>query len=71
MNFWVVPFKLFPHVTNEIKNRILAAAENGEIDVVLVEIGGTVGGILKACPFWKPSANCAWTSVKIPAFIFM
>ncbi len=42
--------QVIPHVTNEIKNRILAAAENGEIDVVLVEIGGTVGDI-ESLPF--------------------
>ncbi len=34
--------QVIPHITNEIKERILAC---GEADVVLVEIGGTVGDI--------------------------
>jgi CTP synthase len=34
-----------PHVTNEIKSRIRAVARETEADVVLVEVGGTVGDI--------------------------
>ncbi len=38
--------QVIPHITNEIKNRIKAAGENGDdIDVVITEIGGTVGDI--------------------------
>ena len=37
--------QVIPHVTNEIKNRILPPTLDGEVDVVLVEIGGTVGDI--------------------------
>ena len=36
--------QVIPHVTDEIKRRVLAVAENGA-DVVIVEIGGTVGDI--------------------------
>ena len=32
-----------PHVTNEIKRRIRAAGEAHEADIVIVEVGGTVG----------------------------
>lgn len=41
--------QVIPHVTNEIKESILAMAEDG-IDVVIVEIGGTVGDI-ESLPF--------------------
>ena len=36
--------QVIPHVTDEIKRRVLAVAEDGA-DVVIVEIGGTVGDI--------------------------
>lgn len=42
--------QVIPHVTNEIKKRILAVAEDSGADVVLVEIGGTVGDI-ESLPF--------------------
>ena len=35
--------QVIPHVTNEIKSRLIAVA--GDADVVIVEIGGTVGDI--------------------------
>ncbi|MDQ5890324.1 MAG: synthase [Candidatus Dependentiae bacterium] len=34
-----------PHVTDEIKRRLLTFAQKGQYDVVMVEIGGTVGDI--------------------------
>jgi len=38
--------QVIPHITNEIKERIKKVGErNGEVDVVIVEIGGTVGDI--------------------------
>jgi CTP synthase len=43
--------QVIPHITDEIKSRILAVAkEDGETDVVIVEIGGTVGDI-ESVPF--------------------
>jgi CTP synthase len=36
--------QIIPHITDEIKNRLKSVAEEG-IDVVIVEIGGTVGDI--------------------------
>lgn len=43
--------QVIPHVTDEIKQRILNCAKQAEkIDVVLVEIGGTVGDI-ESLPF--------------------
>jgi CTP synthase len=42
--------QVIPHVTNEIKDAIRAVTPNGEADVVIVEIGGTVGDI-ESLPF--------------------
>jgi CTP synthase len=42
--------QVIPHVTNEIKAAIRAVTPNGEADVVIVEIGGTVGDI-ESLPF--------------------
>jgi len=43
--------QVIPHVTDEIKRRImLPALENPEVDVVITEIGGTVGDI-ESLPF--------------------
>jgi CTP synthase len=42
--------QVIPHITNEIKVRIRRAAEAGPTDVVISEIGGTVGDI-ESLPF--------------------
>ena len=42
--------QIVPHVTNEIKSRIRAVAKNSGVDVVLTEVGGTVGDI-EGLPF--------------------
>lgn len=42
--------QVIPHVTNEIKDSIRAVTENGDIDVAVTEIGGTVGDI-ESLPF--------------------
>ncbi|HHX77573.1 MAG TPA: CTP synthase, partial [Firmicutes bacterium] len=42
--------QVIPHITNEIKSRILLAAQEGNPDVVITEIGGTVGDI-ESLPF--------------------
>ena len=42
--------QVIPHITNEIKERILRLDEQKENDVVIVEIGGTVGDI-ESLPF--------------------
>ena len=36
---------MIPHVTNEIKNFILQAAQQSGAEIVIVEVGGTVGDI--------------------------
>jgi len=42
--------QVIPHITNEIKEAILALGRNPEIDVVITEVGGTVGDI-ESLPF--------------------
>ncbi len=42
--------QVIPHVTNEIKARIRRVAQQGTTDVVITEIGGTVGDI-ESLPF--------------------
>ena len=42
--------QVIPHITNEIKERIARVARDGEPDVVIVEVGGTVGDI-ESLPF--------------------
>lgn len=42
--------QVIPHVTNEIKSRILLAGESSDADIVITEIGGTTGDI-ESLPF--------------------
>ncbi|HET7027557.1 MAG TPA: CTP synthase [Candidatus Limnocylindrales bacterium] len=42
--------QVIPHLTNEIKERISRVARDGDPDVVVVEVGGTVGDI-ESLPF--------------------
>ena len=50
--------QVIPHITNEIKARLLSAATTSKADVIITEIGGTVGDIeslpfLEAIRQWK------------------
>ena len=42
--------QVIPHITNEIKDAVRVLADKDEVDVVIVEIGGTVGDI-ESLPF--------------------
>jgi CTP synthase len=42
--------QVVPHITDEIKNRIKVVADSTDVDVVITEIGGTVGDI-ESLPF--------------------
>ena len=42
--------QIIPHITNEIKHRIKAIGKTSNVDVVLTEVGGTVGDI-EGLPF--------------------
>jgi len=49
-NFLGKCVQIVPHVTNEIKNRIRIVAKHSNVDVVLTEVGGTIGDI-EGLPF--------------------
>jgi CTP synthase len=42
--------QVIPHITNEIKARVRKLGDNGNVDVVVTEVGGTVGDI-ESLPF--------------------
>jgi len=42
--------QVIPHITNEIKQRVYRVGKTGETDIVITEIGGTVGDI-ESLPF--------------------
>ncbi|GHU76132.1 CTP synthase [Clostridia bacterium] len=42
--------QIIPHITDEIKRFIFAVGENGRADIVITEIGGTIGDI-ESSPF--------------------
>ena len=68
--------QVIPHITNEIKNRILRVADE-KTDVVIVEVGGTVGDI-ESLPFLEAirqlkydlgADNCLFAHVTLVPFI--
>lgn len=42
--------QVIPHITNEIKARVRKLGENDDVDIVIAEVGGTVGDI-ESLPF--------------------
>lgn len=58
--------QVIPHITDEIKRRIKLLGETGQYEIVITEIGGTVGDI-ESLPYieavrqmiWEMSSNCA------------
>ena len=42
--------QVIPHITNEIKERVMRVAKESQADVIIVEVGGTVGDI-ESLPF--------------------
>jgi CTP synthase len=59
--------QVIPHITDEIKSRILAASrEDADTDVVIVEIGGTVGDI-ESIPFLEAARQLIHESGKTNA----
>src|SRR3954462_14820596 len=66
-----------PHITNEIKERIRSASEASDCDVVVTEIGGTVGDI-ESLPFLEAirqfrrdagAENVCYVHVTLVAFV--
>jgi CTP synthase len=69
--------QVIPHITDEIKERIRALADAEQADLVVVEIGGTVGDI-ESLPFLEAvrqlrneigRENCAFVHVSLMPFI--
>lgn len=44
--------QVIPHITNEIKRRMKLVAEHSKADIVMIEVGGTVGDI-ESLPFME------------------
>ena len=51
--------QVVPHITNEIKNRVQLLGETGNFDIVITEIGGTVGDI-ESLPYIEAVRQLKW-----------
>jgi len=51
--------QVIPHITDEIKDRIQLVAKNGKYDIVITEIGGTVGDI-ESLPYVEAVRQMMW-----------
>ena len=51
--------QVIPHITNEIKERVQILGKNGDYDIVITEIGGTVGDI-ESLPYIEAVRQLLW-----------
>lgn len=51
--------QVIPHITDEIKRRMLQLGKSGDFDIIITEIGGTVGDI-EAQPFLESVRQLRW-----------
>ncbi|HRF75222.1 MAG TPA: CTP synthase [Chitinophagales bacterium] len=51
--------QVIPHITDEIQHRMLLLGESGEFDIVITEIGGTVGDI-ESLPYIEAVRQLKW-----------
>jgi CTP synthase len=51
--------QIIPHVTDEIKRRMMLLGESGEFEIVITEIGGTVGDI-ESLPYIETVRQLKW-----------
>ena len=51
--------QVIPHITDEIKHRMLLLGQTGQFDIVITEIGGTVGDI-EALPYIETLRQIRW-----------
>jgi len=51
--------QVVPHITNEIKDRVQLLGKTGEFDIVITEIGGTVGDI-ESLPYIEAVRQLKW-----------
>ena len=69
--------QVVPHVTNEIKDRIIQLAESSKSDIIVAEVGGTVGDIeglpflesIRQIPNLVGKENCFYIHVTYLPFI--
>lgn len=70
--------QVIPHITNEIKNFVYSVGEKSNADIVITEIGGTVGDI-ESQPFLESirqislevgKENCLFVHVTLVPYIF-
>jgi len=68
--------QVIPHITDEIKGRIKLLGETGNYDIVITEIGGTVGDI-ESLPYieavrqlkWEPDFDCIVLHLTLVPFL--
>lgn len=51
--------QVIPHITDEIKRRIMLLGQSGEYDIVITELGGTVGDI-ESLPYLEAVRQMRW-----------
>jgi CTP synthase len=51
--------QVIPHITDEIKRRMLLLGQSGEFDIVITELGGTVGDI-ESLPYIEAVRQLQW-----------
>lgn len=51
--------QVIPHITDEIKNRVQILGKSGDFDIVITEIGGTVGDI-ESLPYIEAVRQLKW-----------
>jgi len=69
--------QVIPHITDEIKSRVYRLGREAKVDVVIVEIGGTVGDIeslpfleaIRQIPHDVGSENCLFIHVTLLPFL--
>jgi CTP synthase len=68
--------QVIPHITDEIKRRIKLLGKSGKYDIVITEIGGTVGDI-ESLPYveavrqlkWEPNFDCIVLHLTLVPFL--
>lgn len=68
--------QVIPHITDEIKRRIRILGKTGDYDIVITEIGGTVGDI-ESLPYieavrqlkWDPDVDCIVIHLTLVPFL--
>ncbi len=51
--------QVVPHITDEIKRRVMAMGKNDEYDIIITELGGTVGDI-ESLPYLEALRQLKW-----------